>query len=184
MQYFRKRWKSEGGYREFLVIAVPLILSTGAWAVQHFVDRMFLSWYSAEAIAAALPAGILNFCIMSLFIGTASYVSTFVAQYYGAGSLHRIGPAVWQGVYVSIFGGIVLICLIPFALPIFSLVAHDPLTQRYEVEYFRILCLGAGPLRFLLREGANMAGNVGKCPCHCCKPDHGLCPDIRELGFP
>ena len=145
MQYFRKRWKSKGGYREFLVIAVPLILSTGAWAVQHFVDRMFLSWYSAEAIAASLPAGILNFCIMSLFIGTASYVSTFVAQYYGAGSLHRIGPAVWQGVYVSIFGGIVLICLIPFAWPIFSLIAHDPLTQRYEVEYFRILCLGAGP---------------------------------------
>ena len=145
MQYLRKRWKSEGGYREFLVIAVPLILSTGAWTVQHFVDRMFLSWYSAEAIAASLPAGILNFCIMSLFIGTASYVNTFVAQYYGAGKLHRIGPAVWQGIYVSILGGIALICLIPFAWPIFGLVAHDPLTQRYEVEYFQILCLGAGP---------------------------------------
>ncbi|MBU0735210.1 MAG: MATE family efflux transporter, partial [Proteobacteria bacterium] len=145
MQYFKKRWKSEGGYREFLVIAVPLILSTGAWSVQHFVDRMFLSWYSAEAIAAALPAGILNFCIMSLFIGTASYVSTFVAQYHGAERHHRIGPVLWQAIYVSAFGGIVLICMIPFAQPIFSLVDHDPLTQRYEIEYFRILCLGAGP---------------------------------------
>ncbi|MFH1628498.1 MAG: MATE family efflux transporter [Pseudomonadota bacterium] len=145
MQYFKKRWKSEGGYREFLVIAVPLILSTGAWSVQHFVDRMFLSWYSAEAIAAALPAGILNFCMMSLFIGTASYVSTFVAQYHGAERHHRIGPVLWQAIYVSAFGGIVLICMIPFAQPIFSLVDHDPLTQRYEIEYFRILCLGAGP---------------------------------------
>ncbi|MBU0990079.1 MAG: MATE family efflux transporter, partial [Proteobacteria bacterium] len=145
MQYFKKRWKSEGGYREFLVIAVPLILSTGAWSVQHFVDRMFLSWYSAEAIAAALPAGILNFCMMSLFIGTASYVSTFVAQYHGAERHHRIGPVLWQAIYVSAFGGIVLICMIPFAQPIFSLVDLDPLTQRYEIEYFRILCLGAGP---------------------------------------
>ncbi|HDZ90741.1 MAG: MATE family efflux transporter [Deltaproteobacteria bacterium] len=145
MRYLTNRWKGEGGYREFFVIAVPLILSTGAWSVQHFVDRMFLSWYSAEAIAASLPAGILNFCVMSLFIGTASYVSTFVAQYYGAEKDHRIGPAIWQGIYVSILGGIVLICLIPFARPIFGLVGHDPLTQRYEVEYFQILCAGAWP---------------------------------------
>ncbi len=34
-------------------MAVPLILSTGVWSVLHFVDRMFLAWYSPEAIAAA-----------------------------------------------------------------------------------------------------------------------------------
>ncbi len=89
MQWVRERWHSEGGYRQFLVIAFPLILSTGALSVQHFVDRMFLSWYSPEAIAAAMPAGMLNFCIMSLFIGTAGYVNTFVAQYFGAARLLR-----------------------------------------------------------------------------------------------
>ena len=46
---------------------------------------MFLTWYSPEAIAAAMPAGMLNFCIMSLFIGTVGYVNTFVAQYFGSG---------------------------------------------------------------------------------------------------
>ena len=97
LEALRKRWHGEGGYRQFLVIAFPLILSTGALSVQHFVDRMFLSWYSPEAIAAAMPAGMLNFCIMSLFIGTAGYVNTFVAQYFGAGQKHRIGPAVWGG---------------------------------------------------------------------------------------
>jgi MATE family multidrug resistance protein len=146
MEYFSKRWAREGGYREFLVIAVPLILSTGAWSVQHFVDRMFLSWYSTETIAAAMPAGILNFSIMSIFIGTATYVSTFVAQYYGAGRYHLIGPVLWQGVYVSVLGGLVLICLIPFARPIFSLVGHDPVVQAHEVDYFQILCLGGAPV--------------------------------------
>ncbi len=146
MEYLSKRWASEGGYREFLVIAFPLILSTGAWSVQHFVDRMFLSWYSHETIAAAMPAGILNFSIMSIFIGTATYVSTFVAQYYGAGRYHRIGPVLWQGVYVSVLGGLVLICLIPFARPIFSLVGHDPVVQGHEVDYFQILCLGGAPV--------------------------------------
>ncbi|MFC1531834.1 hypothetical protein ACFL7M_00490 [Thermodesulfobacteriota bacterium] len=63
-----ERWTTDGGYRQVLVIAIPLILSTGAWSVQHFVDRMFLSWYSPETIAAAMPAGILSFTVMSLFI--------------------------------------------------------------------------------------------------------------------
>lgn len=70
-----------GGYREVLVIAFPLILSTAAWSVQHFVDRMFLSWYSPAAIAAAMPAGMLYFSISCLFMGTAGYVNTFVAEH-------------------------------------------------------------------------------------------------------
>jgi len=107
---------------------------------------MFLSWYSPEAIAAATPAGLLNFTIMCLFIGIASYVSAFVAQYYGAGRYHRIGPALWQGMYVSLIGGLILLSFLPFAGPIFGFVGHDPLVQRYEIEYFRILCLGGAPV--------------------------------------
>jgi MATE family multidrug resistance protein len=145
MFFLKQRWEKKGGYREVLVIAVPLILSTGMWSVQHFVDRMFLSWYSSEAIAAAMPAGMLYFTVASLFMGTASYVSTFVAQYYGAGSLNRIGPVLWQGVYVSALGSIVLLGLIPFARPIFSLVGHEAFVQRNEVVYFQVLCLGGGP---------------------------------------
>jgi MATE family, multidrug efflux pump len=141
----KKRWNREGGYREVLAIAIPLILSTATWSVQHFVDRMFLTWYSAEAIAASLPAGLLNFSLISIFMGTAGYASTFVAQYYGAGRYHRIGPALWQGVYVSLIGGIFLLAAIPFAGPIFSLVGHSPLVQQNEVIYFQILCLGGGP---------------------------------------
>ncbi len=144
MQYMRNRWRAEGGYREVLAIATPLILSTGAWSVQHFVDRMFLSWYSPEAIAAAMPAGMVYFSVTSLFLGTATYVSTFVAQYYGAKRFARIGPALWQGVYVSLVGGFALLCLIPLAEPIFGLVGHDPIVQRCEVAYFQILCLGGG----------------------------------------
>ena len=68
----KKRWAKQGGYREVLAIAVPLILSTGAWSILLFVDRMFLSWHSPESIAAALPAGMASFALMCLFIGTAS----------------------------------------------------------------------------------------------------------------
>ena len=128
-----------------LKIAIPLVLSTGAWSIQHFIDRVFLTWYSPEALAAAMPASMVNFTFMSLFIGTASYVSTFVAQYYGAERRDRIGPVVWQGIYFGGLAGLSLLCLIPLAERIFSLSGHEPAVRRLEVEYFRILCLGAGP---------------------------------------
>jgi MATE family multidrug resistance protein len=144
MQYLKKRWHSVGGYREVLVVAVPLILSTATWSVQHFVDRMFLTWYSPETIAAAMPAGMLSFTIISIFMGTAGYVSTFVAQYYGAKRYHRIGPALWQGIYISLFGGLFLLCVIPLAEPAFRLIGHSPEIQSHEVIYFQIMCLGGG----------------------------------------
>jgi MATE family multidrug resistance protein len=141
----KDRWNSAGGYRELLGIALPLILSTSTWSIQHFVDRMFLTWYSTEAIAAAMPSGILNFMIMTLFIGTASYINTFVAQYFGAKQFKKIGPIVWQGIYVAIFGGIVHLLLIPFARLIFNFFNHAPEIKSLEIVYFQILCLGAFP---------------------------------------
>ncbi len=144
IQRLIKRWQCESGYREVLVLAIPLILSTGAWSIQHFVDRMFLTWYSPEAIAAALPAGIMNFTVMSFFIGTGGYVSTFVAQYYGAQQYERIGPALWQGIYISVIAGIGFLFLIPGAEPFFRFVGHDKAVQHSEVIYFQVLCYGSG----------------------------------------
>jgi len=126
-------------------VAFPLILSTGSWALQHFVDRMFLTWYSAEAVAASTPAGMLNFTLMSPFIGTAGYVGTFVAQYAGAGRPGRIGPSVWQGLYVSLGGAILMAACLPLAGPLFGLIGHAPAIRRSEAVYFGVLCLGAFP---------------------------------------
>jgi MATE family multidrug resistance protein len=146
MQRLSHRWHCESGYREVLKLAIPLILSTGAVTIQHFVDRMFLTWYSPETIAAALPSGILNFTMMSLFIGTAGYVSAFVAQYYGAKQYENVGPALWQGIYLSIIGGLGFLVLIPLAEPFFQFVGHDQAVQQCETIYFQVLCLGALPV--------------------------------------
>jgi MATE family multidrug resistance protein len=145
VRYFKHRWGSESGYREVLVLAFPLIISTGSWSIQHFIDRMFLTWYSPESIAAAMPAGILNFSLMSIFIGTASYVSTFSAQYTGAGRPDRIGSVLWQGIYISFIAGIVLAGFYPFSGDIFHLIGHEPAVVEQEIVYFKILCLGAMP---------------------------------------
>ena len=135
----RARWDGDGGYREVLKIAGPLVLSMGSWSLMHFIDRMFLTWYSPEALAASMPASLLSFACGSFFVGTAGYVNTFVAQYYGAKRYGRVGAALWQGIYFSLISGLLILGLVPLAKPIFDLVAHDPSVRDMEVVYFQIL---------------------------------------------
>jgi MATE family multidrug resistance protein len=135
-----KRWRQPGGFRDVLQLAVPLIISTSAWGVQHFIDRMFLSWYSREAVAAAMPAGMLNFMFASFFLGTIGYVNTFVAQYTGADKKHQVGAVVWQGVYFSILAGVTMLALMPFSDWFFELAGHEQNLRSLESEYFRISC--------------------------------------------
>lgn len=137
-------WSRPCGVRELMWIALPLIASTASWSMTNFVDRMFLFWYSPEAMAAALPAGMLHFTLLCFPIGLASYINTFVAQYDGAGRENQIGAVIRKGVQ---FGAVMIpayILTIPLAAWAFQLVGHSVEVQRLEVRYFQILTLGAG----------------------------------------
>ncbi|MCM8785628.1 MAG: MATE family efflux transporter [Candidatus Omnitrophica bacterium] len=129
--------------KKLLKVSVPLILSSSIWTIQHFVDRMFVSWYSVKALAAVLPASFLNLTTTSIFIGTAYFVNTFVAQYYGAKKYEKIGEIVWQGLYWALIGGIFHLFLIPFAPEIFKIFGHEKEVLHYETIYFQIVCTGA-----------------------------------------
>lgn len=103
---------------------------------------MFLSWYSAESLAAAMPTGILSFTVICFFVGTSGYVSTFVAQYVGAGRPNRVGAAMWQGIYYSLIGGVIIACTIFLGDPLFNLVGHDPEVKKLEILYWKYMMAG------------------------------------------
>ena len=110
----------------------------------HFVDRMFLLWQSTEAMAAAMPAGLLHFTLLCFPLGVAMYGNTFVAQYVGAGRPERIGLAVWQGVRIGLFAIPLFLLTIPLAPAVFTLVGHAPDVVSLEVIYYQVLTFGAG----------------------------------------
>jgi MATE family multidrug resistance protein len=141
----RRRWSEEGGYGQVLRLAWPLILSSGSWSLQLYFDRLFLSNYSASAVAAALPAGMVNFTIVSLFLGVSLYTNVFVAQYIGAERPKRVGPAVWQGMYIALFAAVFGFAVRPFSSDFFAWVGHDPAVLKNEIVYFNYLVYGIGP---------------------------------------
>lgn len=151
-------WRGEGGGREVALLAYPLILSHLSFTVQTFVDRLFLTWYSAEAVAGAVTGLFAVWSVIALFTGTGEYLTTFVAQYLGAGRESRIGPALWQGIYFSVASGLLIAALTPLARAAFDLAGHDPALRAYEVEYARVLLLGAFPVVLMATLSTFFAG--------------------------
>ncbi len=132
-------------YRDVLRVSMPLVISMTTTVVMTFTDRVFLANYSIDAIAAALPAGIIAFVFLSFFADTAGYCNVFVAQYTGAGALAACGQRFVAGhlfCFCSLadHGGYFLLR----AGPLFRLVGHAAEVQQLEVTYFRVLCLGSG----------------------------------------
>lgn len=140
----RHRWHGPAGYREVLALAGPLVLSTSSLTVQQFVNRMFLTWYSPEALAASLPAGTLSFTVLCFFIGTVSYANTFVAQYHGAGQPERIARVMWQTIYLALGAAVVVLPCGLLSPLLFARAGHPPAVQALEVPYFRLLIFGGG----------------------------------------
>ncbi|MCH8830425.1 MAG: MATE family efflux transporter, partial [Planctomycetes bacterium] len=116
------------------------------------------SWSSTPALAAVVPAGLMYWTLIAVLIGTVMYVNTFVAQYEGASRKDRVVASVWQGIYLSIIGGSVVLLFVPFSDSIFRIVGHDPAVQRFESTYFSILCFGAIPAILITALSAFYSG--------------------------
>ena len=146
LRVVRTWWDGAGGGREVLALAYPLILSHLTITVQVFMDRLFLTWYSVEAVAGAVTGLFATWAVIHLFLGTGEYLTAFIAQYIGARRPRRVGPALWQGIYFSLAAGLLLAALHPLMRPMFTAAGHAPEVQAHEITYSRILMLGGFPV--------------------------------------
>jgi MATE family multidrug resistance protein len=154
-------WARPCGGREVVAIALPLVVQTCFWSIMWFIDRLYLTWYSPEATAAALPGGMFHWLSICLPVGIASYANTFVAQYYGAGRHQRIGTAVKQAVWFGWLTVPLFLLLIPLAPWLFRGTGYNAEVERLEVMYFQVLALGAGAV---VISGAQSSFYTGRGP--------------------
>jgi MATE family multidrug resistance protein len=143
---FRRRWQEEGGGRELLALALPLILSNSFMTLQIAIDRVLLTKHSSAAVGAAMAAVLFYWTPFTLLQCTANYATTFVAQYIGAGRPQRVGPAVWQSLYFSVVTGVAFLAFVPLAGPMFAAVGHEMPLPELEAVYFRCMCFAALPM--------------------------------------
>jgi MATE family, multidrug efflux pump len=136
----------KGGSWELLTLALPLIVSQSFMTVQVVVDTFLLSRHDQLEMAASLPAVMWYWLPFGLLQVTAAYVSTFVAQYTGAGRPERVGPAVWQGIHFAVLAGLLFLVMVPAAPHLIAIGGHTQALQSLEVTYLRCLCFAALPM--------------------------------------
>jgi MATE family multidrug resistance protein len=128
---------------ELLMLAYPMVISQGAFAVMIFTDRYFMSLISPTHMAASLGGGVASFFCMSLFIGVLSYANAMVAQYYGTRELEKCPQVVTQGMLLCL-GFIPALLLIGYFVgDLFLLMGHAPELEVLERKYFYILICGS-----------------------------------------
>jgi MATE family multidrug resistance protein len=147
-----------GSLRELMSVAIPLVLSSGSLSLMIAIDRLFLTWYSEDALAASLPAAALHWTVMSAFVGMINYGNAFVAQYEGAGRKDRVAASVWQGIFLAIGAGLLFLTLFPLAPFFFAQAGHAPEVQHYETQFFRTLSCGAIPMLVTMAFGCFYSG--------------------------
>lgn len=125
----------EGGIRELLYIALPLIMVTFSTQFMLFCDRIILARYSTLAMSAACSAGTVFSVFQLSIISIAAISEVFVGQYNGAQQYHKIATAVWQMIWFSLAS---IIIYLPFGLyGAFTFVPPELLHEG--APYYRIL---------------------------------------------
>jgi MATE family multidrug resistance protein len=147
-----------GGGRELLRLALPLILSSSFWTIQILIDRVLLARQNSDSVGAAMMAVMLFWTPLTLFQNVASYATTFVAQYTGAGRPRRVGPAVWQALYFAVAAGLAFMLLAPCADALMELTGHSPEMRELEATYFRCLCFAALPMLIIAAVNSFFGG--------------------------
>ena len=143
LRSIRRRWHEPQGYRDVLRVGLPLVAGMISSTAMQFTDRLFLSHYSVTSIAAAMPGTMAAVALQLPLMGLCGYVSVLIAQFAGAGKNKEVGSILWQGLWVSCLGAVVLAFCCLLAKPLFSWAAHPPDVQAEEVRYFSLLLLGS-----------------------------------------
>jgi len=139
-----KRWQGQGGYAHVLRVGLPLLAGMGSLTAMHLTDRLFLGWYSQDALAASMPAGVTFFLLTAFFLGAVGYAGVLIAQNVGAGRPGAIGSVLWQGIHFAGLSFLPLCLLALAAGPIFAFMDHPSEVRRLEIVYYQVLMFGAG----------------------------------------
>ncbi len=128
---------------EVFRIALPLMVSTGTFALVLFADRTLLLWHDGSSMSASMAGGNLFWVIVCLPVGIASMTGAFVSQYIGAGEESKIGRFLWQSVWMSLLASPLFLAVAVYAENLFRATGQPEELVPLEAVYLRLLMIGA-----------------------------------------
>src|SRR5580704_9285317 len=124
---------------EMLSIALPTVAQMASYTVMQFIDTWMLSRLGETAATAASNSGMLAFSFIGFGVGTLILVNALVSQNFGRGQFNQCGQYMWQGVWIGLVYGLILLLLRFAGMPIFKAFHHPPDQAAMEATYWRIV---------------------------------------------
>lgn len=138
-----------GSLREVAQIAWPIVVSMLSFTTMGVVDTLVVGWLGVTELAAVGLATTAVFFINGFFLGTLHGVKVVAAQATGARDVQRAIVAGWQGAFLAVPMGFLVIALAGFDEPLFRLMGGPPHVQEVAREYFAVRVL-ASPVWYVM----------------------------------
>ena len=129
---------------ELWLLSYPLVITMAAQVIMQFADRMFLAWYSPQALGACVPGGMLAMTFGALFVGLSGYTNVFISQFNALKKRASVTLSLWQGIFLAFLSSVVLVSLTPAGRALIHAFGHAPEVRTLELQYFTLLNLFAG----------------------------------------
>ena len=130
---------------DMLFIAAPSIVQMVSYSAMQFVDTvMVTNWGDDPIYVSALGnGGMLAWIPISLVIGMAGVVSSFVSQNLGAGTPRVGAKYVWAQLWISVCASVLLLMLVPQLSTVYGALGHSDQLGALETSYASIVIIGA-----------------------------------------
>ncbi len=136
-------------YKMALALIIPVVVQQLILSIAGYVDNFMINGYDPIAYAGVSVANRFMFIVNFFWIGIASGISIFVAQYYGAKMEKHITGTIQLGVLLSIVLGVLSFFLIyylgPVTINLFfpNKTAEDILAINFGIDYVKIISYGS-----------------------------------------
>ncbi|MFH1276948.1 MAG: MATE family efflux transporter [Candidatus Eisenbacteria bacterium] len=129
--------------REIFSLAAPTVLTMLSHTLMWTVDSAFLGHVSSLALAAAGLGGMITWTCYTVFNALSRVTSTFVSQANGRGDDRAVADYTWQGIYVSLLTGVVLVVAGQWSYIILRWTGNAPEIQAASYVYIKYRMLSA-----------------------------------------
>lgn len=133
---------TRGKIKVILLLAMPAVIENFFQTVLGFVDTLFVSKISLDAVSAVGVTNAILAVYIAVFMSLGVAVNVLVAKYIGAGENEKAKHVGQQGIVLSVILGVIFgLVTLFFASPLLQLLGIEDNVLEQGVLYFRIVAI-------------------------------------------
>ena len=151
---------SSGSINRVWLLAYPIILANMSETLLGVVDTYMVGQLGVAEIGAVGLGSMLAWLFYLPVLGLAMGLNTFVAQSYGAGNRTDCGYMTWQGLYMALASGALILLVIPFVPTLFDLAGPSAEVRGLGITYLQWRLID-GPAFMIAMTAASFFRGIG-----------------------